>query len=69
MIRLTDTEIVKLASRKGVRRMAVENFLGTADGGSLSNDSANLNMDAGMYGWNTATVTAIQIGLKKMYKE
>lgn len=61
---LTSIEIEKLASRKGVKRIAVENFLGT----NTSNPDAfaarsNLYMDAGLYKWNSATVNAILKGI------
>ncbi len=63
--RLTYTEIETLASRPGVRRIAVENFLC-----SFPTDlepmyqNMNLHDDARAYGWNTQTVQAIKEGLR-----
>ena len=61
---LTAEQITKLASGAGVRRIAVENFLGTL--GSLTAYEAmqNLYLDAGLYKWNAATVAAIRKGIK-----
>lgn len=65
MRKLTIPEIEKLASRKGVRRIAVENFLMSV----TANPNAyiarlNLNYDARLYKWNSATVRAIRSGIK-----
>ena len=61
---LTTEKIQELASRKGVRRIAVENFLSTL--GTLSRFEAtqNLYMDAAAYNWNAATITAIREGIE-----
>lgn len=55
--------IEKLASKPDVKRIACENFLGTLDGCTKSEALANLNLDAKLYGWNAATVSAIEEGI------
>jgi hypothetical protein len=62
---LIDEQIEKLASKAGVKRTAVENFLGTlyapaGRAGSLR----NLYDDAASYKWNSATIEAIRAGVK-----
>jgi hypothetical protein len=61
---LSPDQIQKLATRKGVRRIAVENFLGTLgnEGGAM-NAKRNLYADARDYKWNSATQTAISRGI------
>ena len=66
---ITDTQIEKLASRKGVKKIAVENFLGTLGSMSEWEARANMNMDAGMYKWNAATRRALDSGIKTAYKK
>jgi hypothetical protein len=62
-------EIDTLASRKGVRRVAVVNFLSTlGHAGSKSGELYNLSMDAGLYKWNSATQNAIRRGIEISYK-
>lgn len=68
MRRLTSTEIEKLASRKDVRRIAVENFLGTMGGLTEWEARANLGLDARLYKWNTATRRAIEMGIRLAVK-
>ena len=62
MRELNKEEITKLANRKGVRKIAVENFLM-----SMGNDAniayANLSLDTRLYNWNSATVKAILKGI------
>ena len=62
MRHLTAEEIEALASKKGVRRIAVENFLS-----SMGTDSdaaySNAEMDTRLYGWNAATRNAIYKGI------
>jgi hypothetical protein len=66
---LTSEEIEKYASRKGVRRIAVENFLGTLGfAGSMQGELINMRNDARVYGWTAATQAAITAGIKKAYK-
>lgn len=64
MRELTNEEIERFASRKGVRRIAVENFL-MSMGTELRpwQVRANANMDARLYRWNYATVKAINDGI------
>ena len=62
MRKLTNEEIESLASRKGVKRIAVENFLATM-GTNRTNAAINLGMDAKSYKWNLATVRAIRKGI------
>lgn len=65
---LTSEEIEKYASRKGVKKIAVENFLGTLGGaGSMGGELANLYADTQAYKWNSATVKVIESGIKKAY--
>ena len=66
---LSFNTIESLAKREKVRRIAVENFLGTANK-SLPKEShlMNLQMDANMYKWNSQTVKAIKDGLEILYK-
>ena len=69
MRQLTDAEIDKLANQNGVKKIAVENFLGTlyAPAGRSGN-LANAYNDARAYKWNTATIGAIVDGIKLAYK-
>ena len=61
---LTSAQINKLASRKNVRRIAVENFLSSL-GPEFDSFKAiqNLYMDAVSYKWNAATQKAIRDGI------
>lgn len=61
---ITANEIEQLATRKDVRRIAVANFLSTLKGLSQVEALANLQMDARLYKWNSATVSAIRDGIK-----
>lgn len=59
-----DTKLVEmLAARKGVKRVAVENFLYTMDGLTHQEAIANMELDARLYGWNAATKRAICDGI------
>jgi len=55
-------EINRLASLKGVRKIAVENFLLSTVDANERKDYAlgNLALDAESYKWNTPTVEAIR---------
>ncbi len=65
---LTSKEIEELASQKGVKRIAVENFLSSIPLDCSQRDHlGNLQMDARLYRWNQATVNAITRGIKKAY--
>jgi len=61
---LTSSEIEQLANHAGVKARAVENFLATiyAPIGERRN-LANMYCDAGQYGWNKATQSAIARGI------
>ena len=62
--------VVKQASLKGVKKIAVENFLGTVGNNSdLQSALGNLAMDAGMYNWNYRTYEVIQRGIIKYFRE
>ncbi len=63
MRKLTGVEIERLANRKNVRRVAVENFLGTMIREPLGAALVNLTYDARLYRWNTATKNAIRDGI------
>ena len=68
---LTSKTIAKLAARKGVRKNAVENFLGTLGfEGSAGRSGAlhNLYSDAKSYRWNCATISAIERGINLYFK-
>ena len=66
---LTSEEIEKFATRKGVRRIAVENFLGSLGNADNKGDEMrNLYADAASYKWNSATVSAIRAGINLAYK-
>ena len=69
MKELTAAQIEKYASRKGVRRIAVENFLGTLDASAGARGNLqNLGYDAALYRWNLATQNAIESGIKAAFK-
>ena len=71
MRQLTIPEIIKLASRKNVKELAVTNFLMSMGDNSLT-ASINMGYDADLYKWNSATVQAINAGItlaKKPLKE
>ena len=56
-------EIEKPANRKGVRKIAVENFLGTM-GTDDRAAKGNLWADAQSYKWNAKTVSTILRGIE-----
>ena len=62
MRQLTIPEINKLASRKNVKKIAVENFLMTMGDSPLA-ASINMGYDADLYRWNNETVKAIKDGI------
>lgn len=70
---LTTEQLEVLAARKGVNRIAVENFLASINleehlpYGARGNADANLSSDARAYGWNSATVKAIRDGLRQIF--
>ena len=62
MRELTIPEINKLASRKNVRKIAVENFL-MSMGDNEFEAILNLGYDRDLYKWNNETVKAIKDGI------
>lgn len=65
---LTGPEIDELASRHGVRRVAVENFLISMPRElTWEMQYENLRRDARMYRWNIATRAAIAEGIQRVY--
>lgn len=62
MRKLSLVEIKKFASRKGVRRIAVENFL-MSMGSNYMNANLNLEIDVRLYKWNKRTIKAINDGI------
>lgn len=68
MKELSEAEIESLAHRKGVKTIAVENFLSTlGNDGGIQAELSNLYSDAISYKWNAATKKAIETGIKKAY--
>jgi len=66
---LTPERIEELARQKGVRKIAVENFLMSLDLAlPMSVQLANLALDARLYGWNSATIEAIRQGIAEAYQ-
>ena len=64
MRELTAAEIERLASRPGVKRAAVENFLGTMDTALCwEGHWQNVCMDARRYDWNDKTLWALLEGI------
>lgn len=67
---LKPMEIRTLALRPGAKKVAVENFLMSADNFMPQQlHLHNLGIDAISYQWNSATVDAIRAGLKMMYED
>lgn len=64
---LTADQITKLANRKGVKTIAVENFLGSLGGQDISQAYSNCTLDARLYNWNAATQKAIRDGIQKHF--
>lgn len=70
MKNLTAGRIEVLASLPGVKRIAVENFLGTmgdVDHSTYEGIMANAQMDAMLYKWNKETVRAILRGITESF--
>lgn len=68
MRELTSAGINTLAARPGVRRIAVENFLGSMAEYGERAAVGNLRADAASYRWNSATQSAIAAGIKMACK-
>lgn len=62
LAKLTVKEVEGFASRDGVRRIAVENFL-MSMGDSSMVALGNLVLDQRLYGWNRQTEEAIRDGI------
>lgn len=67
-VMLNKARIEELASRKGVKRLAVENFLCSLYGISRLEAVLNLEQDARSYRWNTQTKAAIRKGISEHFK-
>jgi hypothetical protein len=65
---LTPEQVERLASKKNVRRIAVENFLSSLEGLTREEAMMNLEMDAATYKWNAATISAISEGISISFK-
>ena len=65
---LTAEQIKDLATRKDVKTIAVQNFLGTLGGSTAYEARKNFEADAKSYRWNGATKKAIRDGLAKHFK-
>ncbi len=66
---LTSEEISTLSSRKGVKRIAVENFLCSLGDMSYQEAVGNCEMDASSYRWNYETSGAIREGILLAFKK
>ena len=67
---LSTREIEEFASRHGVHKEDVEEFLGTVgEAGTEEGTLLNLYYDARLYNWNISTVWAIEAGIKSAYAE
>ena len=64
---LTATRIAELASRPGVRKTAVENFLSSLDGLTYEEAVANCVLDTRLYRWNHETSGTIREGLAEHF--
>lgn len=63
MRKLSSEEIERFASRSGVKRIAVENFL-MSMGNDSYNATNNMYQDAAVYQWNGKTTKAILDGIQ-----
>ena len=60
---ITSKQIEELANHPDVRRIAVQNFLGSLQGSTKLEATLNLAQDARDYKWNAATTKAIRRGI------
>ncbi len=69
-MRLSTEDIETYASREGVKRIAVENFLMSidTDTDALRGCLLNCHLDAKLYRWNVQTVRAIKDGIYELYE-
>lgn len=66
MGKLTSERINELAAKRGVRAIAVRNFLGSLPSDAKRSDAlANLEEDGRSYRWNSATIAAIRQGIRE----
>lgn len=66
---LTPEKINELSNRKGVRSIAVQNFLTSLNGLTYQEAIGNLEIDRRLYGWNIITFSAIREGINIAYKK
>ncbi len=65
---LTKDRIDELAAKRGVRAIAVQNFLGSLGTLSKPHALANLEQDARLYCWNAPTIAAIRTGIRESFE-
>jgi hypothetical protein len=66
---LTRNEIQMMASRPGVKRVAIVNFLGTLEGLTYEAALWNLDLDTRLYRWDYPTRQAIRDGIKLYFEK
>ena len=67
---LSNERIEELASKKGVNRIAVLNFLGTVGANKyIEYAYMNLNMDSRLYKWHQSTIDAITEGIEEYFSK
>jgi hypothetical protein len=67
---LSIKEIENLASRRGVSRIDVENFLDSVgQTGTLESELLNLYYNARLHRWNISTIRAIEAGIRLAYAD
>ena len=67
---LSTMEIEEFASRHGVHKEDVEEFLDTVgEAGTEGDTLLNLYYDARLYNWNISTVLAIEAGIQSAYSK
>jgi len=65
---LSPARIKELAAKKDVKKIAVENFLGSLNDMFHEDAVRNFKRDAKSYKWNAATQKAISTGISEFYK-
>lgn len=66
---LTAQRIEELSQRQGARKIAVENFLSTLHGLTMTEAMMNLELDARLYGWKEPTISAISRGIGEFFNQ
>lgn len=66
---LTNAQVESFASRKSVKRIAVENFLASLQDLSWAEALGNLELDAKLYKWDAQTVKAIRDGINVVFRD